>query len=725
MTKSRAYEYACIDLCIRQMLINRVGDSILDWLEKEDMELLSPAGNYKGLIGCVNAGADAVYLGGSHYGARAYADNFTDDEIIRAISYAHLNNVKVYLTVNTLIKEKEFSDVINYIRKFYDAGLDACIVQDLGLINVFTEEFPGLELHVSTQGFSHGINSVSLYKELGASRVVLARELSLEEIKNIKKKSDVELETFIHGSLCYAYSGECLFSSCLGGRSGNRGRCAGPCRLSYSVSDKEEYLLSMKDQCTVSVLPKLIDAGIDSLKIEGRMKSPEYTAFVTAIYRKYIDLYKNNPDKYRIDEEDYKRLKSVYLRSEISEGYYFKKNGKDMITVDKPSYLSADDGLFQNIKQSFLDKEKKYSVSAFVNIQAGEPAYITVYDDYGNSVITYGDVVLKAVNRPIDKDTVIKQINKTGDSFFEFKDLSVEVDKESFMPVSALNDLRRKALADFEDSINRSSENRIVQYHNILKKRANQYFKKDTIVYISSKEQYKALLNINYKGYIAVDYEIFESVKINNCILNLPYILRDSYSDFANKIMTLVSGNEFEAVIVNNYEEFSLLNRAHYKGVIIAGPGLYVFNRKSAEVIYSLADSFIYPLELSKYELQDLAINNEYLWVYGKIPLMHSANCIVNTTTGCKKGQGNSFSYIKDRKGMNIPVKRNCNLCYNTLFNSVPTCLFTENYSDHYRSFLYFTDESFDETIRVMNDYFNNSNSLSSFTKAYYTKGVE
>ena len=259
------------------------------------MELLSPAGNYNAFIGALNAGCDAVYLGGSRFGARAYADNFSDEEIIKAIKLAHINNVKVYLTVNTLIKEREYSDVIDYLRPLYEAGLDGCIVQDLGLIVRFKEFFPDMECHVSTQGFATGIESVKFYKSLGASRVVLARELSLDEIKKIKASVDVELETFIHGAMCYSYSGECLFSSCLGGRSGNRGRCAGPCRLPYKMLDDksgtDKYLLSMKDQCTIDIIPELINAGIDSLKIEGRMKKPEYSAFVTSVYRKYIDLF--------------------------------------------------------------------------------------------------------------------------------------------------------------------------------------------------------------------------------------------------------------------------------------------------------------------------------------------------------------------------------------------------------------------------------------------------
>jgi len=688
------------------------------------MELLSPAGNYKGLIGCVNAGADAVYLGGERFGARAYADNFSDDEIVRAVSYAHLHGVKIYLTVNTLIKEREFKDVISYIRKFYEAGLDACIVQDLGLISVFTTEFPGLELHVSTQGFSLGVNSVSFYKDLGASRVVLARELSLKEISNIKRTCDIELETFIHGSLCYGYSGECLFSSCMGGRSGNRGRCAGPCRLSYSFNEKEAYLLSMKDQCTVSILPKLIDAGIDSLKIEGRMKSPEYTAFVTSVYRRYIDLYKKNPSSFRIKQEDMDSLKSVYLRSEISEGYYFRKNGRDMITLDKPSYLSSDEDLFAKIKEDYLSAEKQYVISAYVYIHKDELSLLTLYDEEGNTVSVNGQMVLAALNKPLDENSIIKQISKSGDSLFAIKDITVDTDNASFITISALNELRRLGISEFEKTLFENPDKKKRLYSKKNRVRETVEFNKKPIAMVTSQFQINALKEFDFDGMLAIPLELYNSSN-GNVLLNLPYILRDTDYDYKNRIISVLQSDNISGVIINNYEEFSLIEESGYRGFVICGPGLYVFNSEAKKLIYSYADSFVYPYELSKHEIKEIQANGEYLVIYGKIPLMHSANCVINTLKGCKKGQGEWFSYIKDRKGMSIPVKRNCELCYNTLYNSVPTCLFNENVYDDFSHVLMFTDENYDEVISIMDSYKKHSNTLSNYTKAYFSKGVE
>ena len=256
------------------------------------VELLSPAGDMEGFYGAIHAGADAVYLSGKQFGARAYADNFSEEEILEAIRYAHLFGRKVYLTVNTLVKEFEMDKLFLFLKPLYEAGLDAVIVQDFGVLHFIRENFPHLDIHASTQMTITGKLGCEVLLEQGASRVVPARELSLSEIAEIKKTVPVELECFIHGAMCYCYSGQCLFSSFLGERSGNRGRCAQPCRLPYGIDGKNElYPLSLKDMNTLEYIPQLIEAGIDSFKIEGRMKKPEYTAGITSVYRKYIDQY--------------------------------------------------------------------------------------------------------------------------------------------------------------------------------------------------------------------------------------------------------------------------------------------------------------------------------------------------------------------------------------------------------------------------------------------------
>ena len=287
----------------------------------------------------MSGGADAVYAGGSRFGARAYADNFNEDELIRAIDEAHLHGRKLYLTVNTLLKDREMDELYDYLAPLYQAGLDAAIVQDMGVFAFIRENFPGLDLHASTQMTITGAEGARFIEAQGASRVVPARELSLKEIRAIREQTGLEIECFVHGALCYCYSGQCLLSSMIGGRSGNRGQCAQPCRLPYTVNGEKRHFLSPKDICTLEIIPQLVEAGIDSFKIEGRMKKPEYTAAVTSMYRKYTDLFLEKGKKhYRVLPEDKKMLLDLYNRGGSSTGYYLMHNGREMMAADRPGH---------------------------------------------------------------------------------------------------------------------------------------------------------------------------------------------------------------------------------------------------------------------------------------------------------------------------------------------------------------------------------------------------
>ncbi len=313
-------------------------------------EILAPAGNYECFRAAINAGADAVYLGGSMFGARAFAGNFNEEELIEAIRTAHLYGRKVYLTVNTLLRGDELEGLADYIRPYYEAGLDAAIVQDYGVFAILHRYFPELALHASTQMTITGRYGAQLLKSMGATRVVTARELSAAEIKNIHEHVDIEIESFVHGALCYSYSGQCLLSSMLGGRSGNRGRCAQPCRLTYSMNGvKNKHLLSPKDMCTIEAIPDIIDAGVYSLKIEGRMKGPEYVAGVVSTYRKYLDIYlREGRDGYRVDHNDIQMLMDLYNRGGFCKGYYYKNNDKDMMTFNRPNHQGIAVGEIRN-----------------------------------------------------------------------------------------------------------------------------------------------------------------------------------------------------------------------------------------------------------------------------------------------------------------------------------------------------------------------------------------
>lgn len=324
---------------------------------RKEIEILAPAGSLESLKAAIAAGADAVYTGGTMFGARAFANNLTEEELLHAIDYVHLHGKRIYLTVNTLLKEKELEErLYDYLLPYYKQGLDAVIVQDVGVLSYIRKHFPDLPIHASTQMTITGAEGAKFLEQQGVQRVVTARELSLQEVRKIAEETEVEIESFVHGALCYCYSGQCLLSSFLGGRSGNRGQCAQPCRLLYQAEGekKSQYLLSLKDICTLELIPELADAGIYSFKIEGRMKKPEYVAAVSSIYRKYADVYvklcESAPESeglsyvkkhYRVDEKDKQILMDLYNRGGFHTGYYRTRNGREMVSLERPNHAGV------------------------------------------------------------------------------------------------------------------------------------------------------------------------------------------------------------------------------------------------------------------------------------------------------------------------------------------------------------------------------------------------
>ena len=325
---------------------------------KDRVEILAPAGSMECLKAAIAAGADAVYTGGALFGARAYAHNLTEEELLEAIDYVHLHGRRLYLTVNTLIKDREMEkQMYDYLLPYYRQGLDAVIVQDIGLFRFIRKHFPDLPIHASTQMTLTGVDGAKFLEKEGAQRIVTSRELSMAEVKKIADETELEIESFVHGALCYCYSGQCLFSSFIGGRSGNRGQCAQPCRLLYRTPEakRPQYLLSLKDICTLELIPEMIESGIYSFKIEGRMKKPEYAAAVAFQYRKYADLYlkyyeecpaEEDPaayamKKYRVREEDRQMLLDLYNRGGFHTGYYHTQNGREMISLNRPNHAGV------------------------------------------------------------------------------------------------------------------------------------------------------------------------------------------------------------------------------------------------------------------------------------------------------------------------------------------------------------------------------------------------
>ncbi len=423
------------------------------------IELLAPAGSYESLRAAVNAGADAVYMGGTRFGARAYADNPETDRFIEGLTYAHRYKVRVYMTVNTLFKPCELEELTDFIRPYYEAGVDAVLVQDLGALRILRENYPDLDLHASTQMTVANSYSAGLLKEAGITRVVPARELSLAEISKIKKEADIEVETFVHGALCYCYSGQCLMSSLIGGRSGNRGRCAQPCRLEYGLAGAHSgdpfSLMSLKDLCSIELLPRLAQAGIDSFKIEGRMKSPRYTAGVTEVWRKYIDLYeREGAEGYHVEPKDRQMLSSLYDRGGFTDGYYFKYNGPDMMArEERRDRFGQNEDLYAYLDDRYVNAVRKIPIRGAAVIRSDRSIHMSAIAQGYKPCAVKADRPDKAVRRALTEADIRKQLEKTGGTFFEWEDLTIDTDGECFVPIGALNEMRRTVLGALQDEI--------------------------------------------------------------------------------------------------------------------------------------------------------------------------------------------------------------------------------------------------------------------------------
>lgn len=709
----------------------------------EHVELLSPAGNYDAFIGALNAGADAVYLGGERFGARAYADNFNTEQILRALHVAHFYGKKIYLTVNTLLKERELIELSSYLAPFYEAGLDGVIVQDFGVLRRIRESFPQLPLHVSTQMTVTGVRGAAFLKEQGVRRIVPARELSLEEVRKIREETGVEAECFIHGAMCYCYSGQCLFSSILGGRSGNRGRCAQPCRLPYGICDEKGqllangYPLSLKDMCTLEYLPKLLAAGIDSFKIEGRMKRPEYAAGVTAIYRKYIDrYYREGIAGYQVDPADMDRLRGLYIRSEVQTGYYERHNGKEMITLTAPGYSGCDEGILAQIRDKYLREPDKMPVCMRASVKVGEPLRLLVSSEEESNIFSEvsGETVQQAKNVPLTEETVRKQIGKTGESLVSVSSCEVSLEGEGFVPVRALNELRRAAVSAFEQSVimarskNRPSQsspkrgteeeaekNSTRAYggwvesfpqkteHDVKVARESQEPVKDCLV--STMEQLRAVAGCGQCRRIYVESDLFvrerETVEdlaaqavfqqATEWYLALPYILRERDEAYLERLFTGLAVTEmrFSGFLFRNLEELSLVRTLKRERPDIFGDchllpdaGFYCFNSETAGFLAEFAEEITLPYELNGKEAAHLAraVKEQgmraNLIVYSRIPMMVTANCLRKTAGLCQDaGRMQRQLFLKDRQGAIFPVVINCDHCYNVLYNSVPYSL--------------------------------------------------
>ena len=756
---------------------------------KKKVEILAPAGSFDSMKAAVAAGADAVYMGGSRFGARAYAENPDEMGMLEAINYVHLHGRQLYMTVNTLVKEDEMDDLYDYLLPYYQAGLDAVIVQDMGVFSYIREHFPDLPVHASTQMTITGPEGAALMTRMGAVRIVTARELSLEEIRRIYQETGVEIESFVHGALCYCYSGQCLFSSLIGGRSGNRGRCAQTCRLPFDVlrrldennpnenrNKKKEngvlnpgdskYVLSLKDLCTLDILPDILEAGVYSLKIEGRMKSPRYTAGVVRLYRKYVDLYlKNGRKGYRVDPKDRKELLDLFDRGGQTLGYYTEHNGRDMVVChEKPAFRQENRELYQYLDKTYVEAEVKEPVQGFARVCEGEPLQLTLqYEDplTGESRMAggIGAVVQTAVKQPMSKERIEKQLGKTGNTPYYFENLEVETGGSPFVPVQELNELRRSAFEQLTGEILRPYRREMPEIKACETGKGRQNLKDEnnignkTALYhihvsVEHPAQLKAALSVPEVGAIYLDSAEFGAEQWNEwvsrcheadkqCLLVMPHIFRDRAKEYFETHRSRLESVGFDGLVIRAWEELELVREWKISIPLVMDYGIYTMNHRAEDFVREMAPElpmrFTLPVELNSRELEARGSRERELLVYGSVPVMVTAQCIRKTVEGCSKCP--EYLYLRDRKKKVFPVRNQCRFCCNTIYNSSPLSLLKDKKQiDRLQPEvlrLAFTSESAAQTGEVLDAYvktFLHQEPVElegEFTRGHFKRGVE
>lgn len=749
----------------------------------KELELLAPAGSLKTLKAVIHAGADAVYLGGSMFGARAYANNFNEEELLEAIRFGHIHGRKIILAVNTLLKEYELGQLYDYLHPYYEAGLDAVIVQDMGVMEFIKTHFPNLPIHTSTQMTITNVGGARLLKEQGVERVVTAREMSLEEIQRIHDEVGVELESFIHGALCYCYSGQCLFSSIIGGRSGNRGRCAQPCRLSYEVLQGEKSLtghhatpiLSLKDMCTLPFLYELADHGVYSFKIEGRMKTPEYAAGVVSIYRKYMDSYLDG-SRIPVEKKDIRALLELGNRGGFTNGYYYHHNDSDMLSGESASHNKSEGVLQDNIRREYVDTELKEKIKGKLILNKECPAKIEV--QYGKIKVSYqGDMVLVAQNRPLTKEVVTEKITKTGNTPFVFENLEVTMDDDIFMPVNQLNQLRRGALEALEEALlkpyertlpelvetssaetDRQTTGNAIKEKQISRQSLSQTSGQQSAgsstevrVLIEDAEQLPAVLKADFVDTVYLDCMLYTRENLicklsedidrvhasgKKAFYVFPFIFRQQTSLFYEKIMPELKKLPLDGIMVRSLDEIAFVKEwGNGNWQMVSDSNLYTYSNEAAEYFYRLGmiqDTI--PVELNRKEILRRENSRSEMIIYGRLPLMITAQCIHKNTLGCMHQP--KVLNLKDRYSVHFPVKNFCSECYNVIYNSLPVCLFKEDVTVKKiapaavrLSFTTETEEETEQILTIYGDIYKNGGILGQMpmecTNGHFKRGVE
>ena len=789
------------------------------------IELLAPAGSIESVYAAVQTGADAVYIGGSKFSARAYAFNFDDEDIAKAVDYCHLYGVRVYVTLNTLVKDNELKEIMAYVGFLYTVGVDALLIQDTGLIYLIRNNFPDFEIHASTQMTIHNGEAALFLKEMGFTRIVLSRELSLKEINYISNTLKMETEVFIHGALCICYSGQCLMSSIIGGRSGNRGRCAQPCRLPYTLIDKtskkehKAYILSPKDVCTIDNLKDIVQSGTSSIKIEGRMKRAEYVSGIVEIYRRELDNIYNN--KIQKLDKDTKILKQLFNREGFSKAYLYGNKGKDMMAYKVPKnsglplgtanddlsitllenvalkdgimfledgfaiskiikngievenalvgdrvllkptkyksgdflYKISDAKLMDELSKNYSDKfKRKIEINLSIEFSTNKPLSIsTIY--MGKNFNVKGDMVQEALNKPLDRERIIKSLSKTGDTPFKINEVVFDNFDEGFVPMASLNLVRRELIDLVQNHIigkyKRVNNKMQVNYNKGLSILLEKDYlepneKKDniipeTLIYVTREEQLKAAIEMGFDN-IAINPFMrlcnieFEKYDVN-IYLKIPNIIKSEFESICGFIDNNLG--KVKGIITAN---LGIISRYNKKIDVIGDYKLNVFNSYAGDFYKDFLIGTCISAELNAMEIKKIASKSSLplqIMVYGRYELMVSEYCAIGSVFGnksdnkacienCVKG-----SYrLKDRKGEEFRIDTD-KYCRSYIYNNVPLNLIPnidEIKKNNISSFrLDFIHESYEETMEVLGNYIERKwdGEFKNYTRGHYKRGVE
>lgn len=689
------------------------------------IELLAPAGSTESFYAAVNSGADAIYLGGKNFNARQYSENFDNDELKDLVRYAHNKNVKIYVTVNIIFKNDEIIDVLNYVNFLYNIDVDAVIVQDLGLIYLIKKYIPNLNVNISTQATIYDENGIKFFENMDINRFILARELSLDKIKKIKSSVDKRIETFIHGALCMCYSGQCYMSSYFGGRSGNRGKCAQPCRLNYSFYNEnkkfddfeETPLLSLKDFKAGISVNELIDVGVSTLKIEGRMKNPEYTAIVVEYYRNLIDNYVKG-ENFDLTELE-RKVESVFSRG-FTNGYLHAS--KESMFAGRSSGSKGSD--IDNIVSEIQDRISPFSkygrrkINFSIEIKLNNKIKLIASDSYNTVEILSEEIVEQSLKNPVTDEMITKQLDKLGNSIFELGNLSIICDENAFVRKSTLNLLRREAVDKLydlhaksydRDSINDFDARSIL---NVSKKSS----KPKISFKINSINDIEYVDNKISRIYVPIDfnngdYSTIEHVNCPEKYLWIPNIVSENqYDNLKDNIISIEK--IFDGVCVNNVGSFYFFKK-NSKLKIHCGYFFNIINSACADFLKENgADSITVSIEANKRDVEDINkysdVNTEII-SYAYIQLMTMKNCPFSVITGCNScGNCDKCSYskghkLKDRKNVTFNVERSNGV--SALYNSVPltTLCKTDEFLDLNVDY-YYVDSKFSEDIKKVID---------------------